>query len=301
MTERQTACLTPFILGFNRMVFEHEIPEGSKLYFAATAKTKRLIETKASELLSEAGFEEISTPLFSYHQHQSVCDQRELIRVNDSENHPISLRADSTIDVVRIVNKRLGGNTEHKKWFYVQPVYRYPAEEQYQIGVEIIGEPNLSVALEQSTRILKALDVSALLQISNINIPRLLSEMLNIDLDDFRHVNIEKFLSLKIDWLTRLVYMQHAHEIEGVVEIVPEAIKRELIKIKELCDGLEHPNVVIAPLYYAKMLYYDELFFRVIEKNEMYAMGGRYKSDDTVSVGFAIYTDALIDALHSTK
>lgn len=280
------------------MVFEHEIPEGSKLYFAGTAKTKRRIETRASELLSEAGFEEIITPLFSYHQHQSICDQRELVRINDSENHPMSLRADSTIDVVRIINKRLGGNTEHKKWFYIQPVYRYPAHEQYQVGVEIIDEANLSVALKQATRILKKLEIAPLLQISNINIPRLLSETLGLDLDDFRHVNIEKFLSLKIDWLTRLVYMQDPGEIDAVVAMVPEAIQNELMKIKELCRDLEYANVVIAPLYYAKMLYYDELFFRVIEGNEVYAMGGRYKSDETVSVGFAIYTDALVDKLH---
>lgn len=280
------------------MVFEHEIPEGSKLYFAGTAKTKRRIENTASELLSQAGFEEILTPLFSYHQHQSVCDQRELIRINDSENHPISLRADSTIDVVRIVNKRLGGNTEHKKWFYIQPVYRYPADEQYQIGVEIIDERNLAVALREAARILSALQISPLLQISNINIPRILAEMLELELDDFRHVNIEKFLSLKIEWLTRLVYLQHASEIDEVVAIVPEAIRGELIKIKELCADLEYPNIVIAPLYYAKMLYYDELFFRVIEKNETYAMGGRYKNEETVSVGFAVYTDALVDKLH---
>jgi histidyl-tRNA synthetase len=297
MTEPQIACLTPSILDFNIMVLEHEIPEGSKLYFAGTAKTKRLIETKASTLLSDAGFEEILTPLFSYHQHQSVSDEWELIRLGDSKNHSMSLRADSTIDVVRIINKRLGGNTEHKKWFYIQPVYRYPADEQYQIGVEIIDEPNLSVALSQATRILNVLEMQPLLQISNINIPRILAEMLDLNLDDFRHVNIEKMLSLKIDWLTRLVYMQDASEIDAVVEIVPDSIKPELMKIKELCVGLEYPNVVIAPLYYAKMLYYDELFFRVIEGNEMYAMGGRYKSDETVSVGFAIYTDALIDAL----
>jgi len=281
------------------MVFEHEIPEGSKLYFGGSAKTKRRIENIASTLLGEAGFEEILTPLFSYHQHQSICDQRELIRINDSENHPISLRADSTIDVVRIVNKRLGGNTEHKKWFYIQPVYRYPADEQYQIGVEIIDERNLATALKEATRILKALEIAPLLQISNINIPRILSEMLDLELDDFRHVNIEKFLSLDIEWLTRLVYLQHANEIDEIVAIVPEAIKTELLKMKELCADLEYSNVVVAPLYYAKMLYYDELFFRVIEKNETFAMGGRYKNEETVSVGFAIYTDVLVDKLHN--
>ncbi len=282
------------------MIFEHEIPEGSKLYFAATAATKRFIENKAAALLSEAGFEEIITPLFSYHQHQSICDERELIRLSDSENHSMSLRADSTIDVVRILGKRLGGNTEHKKWFYIQPVYRYPSIEQYQIGVEILGEPNLAVALKQATTIFKSLKIQPLLQISNINIPRILSETLGLELDDFRHVNIEKFLSLEIDWLRELVYLEKFEQIEPLLSLVPEEIRVELLKIQALCAGLEYPNVVIAPLYYAKMLYYDELFFRVIEENEVFAMGGRYKDEETVSVGFAIYTDALIDKINNT-
>jgi len=281
------------------MIFEHEIPEGSKLYFAGTAATKRFIENKAATLLSEAGFEEILTPLFSYHQHQSICDERELIRLNDSENHSMSLRADSTIDVVRILGKRLGGNTEHKKWFYIQPVYRYPSIEQYQIGVEILGEANLAVALKQATTIFKSLKIQPLLQISNINIPRILSETLGLELDDFRHVNIERFLSLKIDWLRELVYLERFEQIDALLAKAPEEICVELRKIQALCAGLEYPNVVIAPLYYAKMLYYDELFFRVIEENEVFAMGGRYKDEETVSVGFAIYTDALIDKINN--
>lgn len=280
------------------MIFEHEIPEGSRLYFAGTAKTKRLIEAKASALLSSAGFEEIVTPLFSYHQHQSVCEERELIRIGDLENHAMSLRADSTIDVVRILKKRLGTNTTHKKWFYIQPVYRFPSIEQYQVGAEIIDECNLAVVLNEAMAIFSALEIKPLLQISNINIPRILSEMLNLDLDDFRHVNIEKFLALKIDWLTQLVYLEKVEEIEPLLALVPDQIRDELLNIKKLCAGFEYPHLVIATLYYAKMLYYDELFFRVIEKNEVYAMGGRYKDEDTVSVGFAIYTDALVEALH---
>ncbi|MDP2079126.1 MAG: ATP phosphoribosyltransferase regulatory subunit [Sulfuricurvum sp.] len=280
------------------MIFEHEIPEGSRLYFAGTAKTKRLIESKASTLLSAAGFEEIVTPLFSYHQHQSVCEERELIRIGDVENHAMSLRADSTIDVVRILKKRLGTNTTHKKWFYIQPVYRFPSTEQYQVGAEIIDECDLAVVLNEATAIFSALKIEPLLQISNINIPRILSEILDLHLDDFRHVNIEKFLSLKLEWLTQLVYLEKIEQIEPLLEIVPDVIRDELLKIKKLCTGLQYPNFVIAPLYYAKMLYYDELFFRVIEKNEVYAMGGRYKDEETVSVGFAIYTDALVEALH---
>ncbi|MDQ1297678.1 MAG: histidyl-tRNA synthetase [Campylobacterota bacterium] len=280
------------------MIFEHEIPEGSRLYFAGTAKTKRLIETKASELLCASGFEEIVTPLFSYHQHLSISDEWELLRLGDVKNHAMSLRADSTIDVVRILKKRLGANTAHKKWFYIQPVYRFPSTEQYQVGAEIIDESDLAVILNEATAVLDALEIAPLLQISNINIPRILSEMLGLSLDDFRHVNIEKFLALKIQWLTQLVYLENIEQIETLLEVVPDVIRDELLKIKKLCTGLQYPNYVIAPLYYAKMLYYDELFFRVIEKNEVYAMGGRYKDEETVSVGFAIYTDALVEALH---
>ncbi|MBU1927833.1 ATP phosphoribosyltransferase regulatory subunit, partial [bacterium] len=65
------------------MILEHEIPNGTKLYFGESAKVKRKIENIASEVLYANGFEEIVTPVFSYHQHLSVADDKELIRVND--------------------------------------------------------------------------------------------------------------------------------------------------------------------------------------------------------------------------
>ena len=283
------------------MIFEHEIPAGSKLYFGDAAKEKRRIEQIASEVLYARGFEEIVTPLFSYHQHQSISDERELIRVNDTQNHHMSLRADSTIDVVRIIDKRLGRNTEHKKWFYIQPVYRYPALEQYQVGAEYIGEPNLGKVLGQAVEIFDRLELQPLLQVSNIKIPKLLTQMFDLKLEDFRHINIEKFLSLNVAWLTKLVYLQRVEEIDGVMAAAPREIADELRKIKDLCTQVDYANTVVAPLYYAKMLYYDELYFRMIEGNEIYARGGRYHDDEITSVGFAIYTDALVERLGTTE
>jgi histidyl-tRNA synthetase len=280
------------------MILEHEIPNGTKLYFGESAKVKRKIENVASEVLYANGFEEIVTPVFSYHQHLSVADDKELIRVNDEKNHSLSLRADSTIDVVRIIDKRLGRNTEHKKWFYIQPVFRYPTEEQYQVGVEYMGQKKLSSVLTLAMNIFNKLELQPLVQISNIKIPKLLVKMFDeLSLEDFRHINIDKFLSLNVEWLTKLVYLQYIHQIEEVIELAPEKIKVELKKMQDLCSEMSCEKSVLAPLYYAEMLYYDELFFRVIEKNEVYAKGGRYKSDELTSVGFAIYTDALCDTL----
>lgn len=278
------------------MILEHEIPSGSKLYFGKSAKIKREIEKVASDILYTKGFEEIVTPIFSYHQHKSIANEKELIKVNDENNNSISLRADSTIDVVRIIEKRLGRNTEHKKWFYIQPVYRYPTDEQYQIGVEFMGESKLSSVLNIAIDIFDKLEVKPLIQISNMMIPKLLVEMFDeLTLDDFRHVNIEKFINLKVEWLEKLVYLQHPEQVDELLEVVPAQIRAELEKMKNLCTALSSQNSVLAPMYYAKMLYYDELFFRVIDKNEVYARGGRYKNSELSSVGFAIYTDVLIE------
>jgi histidyl-tRNA synthetase len=280
------------------MILEHEIPNGSKLYFGNSAKIKRRIENIASTVLDENGFEEIVTPVFSYHQHLSIADDKELIRINDSQNNALSLRADSTIDVVRIIEKRLGSNTEQKKWFYIQPVFRFPTEEQYQVGVEFMGEKKLSSVMNIAVDIFDKLNVQPLVQISNIKIPEILVDMFDeLSIDDFRHINIEKFLNLKVEWLEKLVYLQYVEQIDEVMDIAPESIKLELQKMKDLCAEMKCENAVLAPMYYAKMLYYDELFFRVIDKNEVYARGGRYKNEELTSVGFAIYTDALCEKL----
>ena len=280
------------------MILEHEIPTGSKLYFGKSAKIKRYIENIASTILDKNGFEEIVTPVFSYHQHLSIANENELIRINDAQNYALSLRADSTIDVVRIIEKRLGENTDHKKWFYIQPVFRFPTEEQYQVGAEFMGEKKLSSVMNIAVKIFDTLELKPLIQISNIKIPKLLVAMFEeLSIEDFKHINIEKFLNLKVDWLEKLVYLQYIEQIDELIAIVPDTIKVELQKMKELCLETKCDNAVLAPMYYAKMLYYDELFFRVINKNEVYARGGRYKDENLTSVGFAIYTDALCENL----
>ena len=114
------------------MILEHEIPKGSQLYFGKSAKAKRDFEHKISDFLLKVGFEEIVSPHFSYSNHQAIEDTKKLIQLFDEENHPVALRADSTLDIVRIVLRRLSRSTDHKKWFYIQPVFSYPTNEHYQ-------------------------------------------------------------------------------------------------------------------------------------------------------------------------
>jgi histidyl-tRNA synthetase len=278
------------------MIYEHEIPTGSKLYFGKSAKLKRQLETVASELFYEAGFEEIVTPYFSYHQHQNI-DAKELLRFSDEQNHIISLRADSTMDVVRLSTKRVDRTTNHSKWFYIQPVFRYPSHEVHQIGAELIGEENLALSIATSLSIFEKFELKPLLHVSNINIPKILSEMLGLDLKIFEKGELQKLLALDIPWLTKLTCLQTLAELEAVIQEVPDVLKGELEKLKALSVHIAYDNVVFAPLYYVKMRYYNALFFRFIYKNYTLGSGGSYDCEGIGSSGFGLYTDDLIEIL----
>ena len=215
------------------MIYEHEIPTGSKLYFGKSAKLKREIESVASELLYSAGFEEIVSPFFSYHQHQSI-DEKELLRFSDEQNHIVSLRADSTMDVVRLITKRVERSTNHSKWFYVQPVFKYPSHEVHQIGAELIGEENLSLSIATSLDIFEKFKLKPLLHVSNINIPKILSQMLHLDLKVFEKGELQKLFALNISWLTKLTCLQTISQIDEILDEVPLELKDELLKMKAL-------------------------------------------------------------------
>ncbi|MDD3324462.1 MAG: ATP phosphoribosyltransferase regulatory subunit [Sulfurospirillaceae bacterium] len=278
------------------MIYEHEIPKGSKLYFGHSAKLKREIESKASTLFYEAGFEEIATPFFSYHQHQSI-DEKELLRFSDEKNHIVSLRADSTMDVVRLITKRLGRSTNHNRWFYVQPVFRYPSCEVNQIGAELIGNDDLSISAKMSLAFFEHVKLKPLLHISNINIPKILSQEFQIDLKFFEKGELGKLLALNISWLTKLTCLQTEKEVDDILDEVPENIKNELMKMKLLCEKISYAPTVLSPLYYAKMRYYNEVFFRFIDKNFTLGMGGNYDCDGIESSGFGLYTDEILEIL----
>ncbi len=274
------------------MVYEHEIPSGSKLYFGTSAKIKREIEFVSAELLENLGFEEIVTPLFSYHQHESFEDKKSLLRLNDSQNHEVTLRADSTADVVRIVTKRLGRSTESKKWFYIQPTVTFPTMEQYQVGVEVIDGSFEEVA-KTTVMLLSEMGLSPIMQIANIRIPHLLNEKYGVSLEVLKSMHVEQIMNADLPWIEQLVGISCIEDLKNL-EIFPEDIKRELEKIKTATEKVAYSNMVISPLFYAKMRYYDSLTFRMFEDNGLLARGGIYSVDGIEAAGFALYTDECV-------
>ncbi len=278
------------------MIYEHEIPKGSRLYFGKSANLKRKIENIASDIFIENGFEEIVSPYLSYHQHKYI-DEKELLRFSDHENHIVALRGDSTLDVLRIVTRRLERSTKQKKWFYIQPVFRYPSREVYQIGSEIIQGGDLGACLDLNRKIFSSLKIEPLLQISHILIPKTLSKMLDLPLEVFKLGNLETLLSQNEPWLSSLATLQYPEQIDKLLDAIPSELKKPLEQIKELALSYVGKRVVIAPLYYAKMRYYDDLIFRFMQGNYTLSLGGNYEIDSNHASGFGIYTDKLIKYL----
>jgi histidyl-tRNA synthetase len=275
------------------MIFEHEIPSQSKLYFGASAKLKRKIENICANSMEEHGFEEIVTPIFSYHQHSSFEDEKRLLHLHDEHNHTVTLRADSTADVVRIVTKRIGRTTDSKKWFYIQPAVSFPTQEQYQVGAEIL-DGSFDEVVNSATTLVQELELEALLQISNMKIPLILNEKYGVDLQILHDTNIEAILQLELPWISKLVRIHKAEDLDEL-DGIPKEIQNELMLIKEAISKIDYSSVIVAPLYYAKMRYYGSLTFRMFHNNELLVRGGCYKIEDINAVGFALYTDACIN------
>ncbi|MFL1705494.1 ATP phosphoribosyltransferase regulatory subunit [Campylobacter sp. MOP7] len=280
---------------FDANIFEHEIPVGSRLYFGKSASLKREVESIASEILTQNSFNEIVTPYFSHHQHLSVAPTQ-LLRFSDHANHEVSLRADSTVDVVRIVLRRLK-DSEPKRWFYIQPIFKYPSSEFYQIGAELIGEKDLITSVNIAKSLFERLNLKPYLQISHIKIPHIVCELLNLPISIFEHGELEKILNQDKEWLRKLVFANSIKDIEEILSMVPNELKEPLCEIKELASLSRYENLRIVPLYYSKMRYYDNLFFRFLSGNQILSGGGNYDIEGIKSSGFGVYTDALLENL----
>ena len=271
------------------MINEFAIPDGSKLYFGESAKKKREIEKKAVEVFYKNGFEEISTPIFSYHH--NLKDKHHTITFKDTFNNNVYLREDSSKDVVRLITKRLGRSTAHKKWFYIQSVFRYPTTQVNQIGCEWIDNSKLEDALNLCTDMLKCFEKEYFIQLGNIKIATLASQESGIDFHFFVQQDYTVINNSNIKWLKELLNMSSVQDLQNSYNLMPSSIQEGLKKLESFALKSKQ-KVVISPLFHTEL--YDSLFFRVLKDNKQLAMGGRYKVEENPSVGFALYVDRLL-------
>lgn len=272
------------------MIREYEIPKGSKLYFGKKAALKRFVEGRAVELFVANGYEEIVTPIFSYHQSAS----KDLIRFGDEANNQVAIRADSSLEVVRLIQKRLGKTTPKRKWFYVQPVFAYPTTEIHQIGAESIASDDLSAQISLCGEILSSLDLKPVLQIGSVAALSEIKKLLNLDDGVLERHNLHLLFERKEAWVKPLLEANSPDELEKVLDLIPSTLKGHIEKIVAVAKESKWDRVTVSPFYYSKMDYYDECYFRFLLNGKQLAMGGSYDSGEGRACGFALYTDELL-------
>ncbi|WP_394909105.1 ATP phosphoribosyltransferase regulatory subunit [uncultured Helicobacter sp.] len=278
------------------MILDHELPQGSKLYFGKSARLKRDIESKAIKILYDNDYKEIATPIFSFLSHQDDFSNRDMICFSGEGNHQIVLRYDSTIDVMRIITKRIARSTSHKKWFYIQPVYDYPTTELHQIGAEFLDSVSLTPVMGLSAMIMSELGLRPILQICNQKIPLLCAQHLNLDIQEFNNPDMESIAS-KEHFLKDLIEVNTREDLERCIKNMPHFLTKELEAMLECASFCEYKESIFSPLFYAPGHYYEDLFYRMICANTILVIGGKYTISQTPSCGFAIYTDNIVDIL----
>ena len=98
-------------------------------------------------------------------------------------------------------------------------------------------------------------------------------------------------------FINKLIKVKDIKSLENVIKIVPVSIKAELEKLLSKAKEVDYGNIIIAPLYYGALRYYDGIYYRVINDNLTLCNGGVYSSEGISSLGFALYTDNLLKIL----
>ncbi|MDE6886635.1 MAG: ATP phosphoribosyltransferase regulatory subunit [Helicobacteraceae bacterium] len=276
------------------MTLSYEVPQGSKIYFNESARLKRDIERLAVEIFYENGYEEISTPSFNFTIDEKILTKRKIIRISADDNKQMILRNDNTIDVIKIIKRHLGNKIDNKKWFYIQPAFSYPSTEINQIGAECLEENSMGNILCVAVSIFQKLKLNPILQISNMNIPRLCAEESNIPLEVFYKMKLDKILSCD-SYLKDLLYIQTKSSLQNYIKKAPKFIKEELEKLLDSASYCHYENTIFSPLYYSYFTYYDSLFFRMFSENRVFLLGGKYRIDEVYSCGFGLYTNEVVE------
>src|SRR5262247_3677517 len=130
-----------------------QLPKGAKLYLPEEAAQKRVVEERLLGVFRRWGFREVVTPAYEYFDvlargTDHDLQERMFKMVDRESGRLLTLRADITPQIARIVATRMRDEPKPLRLAYVSNVFRYDEphvgryREFYQAGVELVGLPN---------------------------------------------------------------------------------------------------------------------------------------------------------------
>jgi ATP phosphoribosyltransferase regulatory subunit len=130
-----------------------QLPKGAKIYLPDEAARKRAVEERLFDVFRRWGYREVVTSAYEYfdvlaHGTDHDLQERMFKMVDRESGRLLTLRADVTPQIARIVATRMREEPKPLRLHYVTSVFRYDEphvgryREFYQAGVELIGLPN---------------------------------------------------------------------------------------------------------------------------------------------------------------
>ena len=130
-----------------------QLPKGAKIYLPDEAARKRAVEERLFDVFRRWGYREVVTSAYEYfdvlaHGTDHDLQERMFKMVDRESGRLLTLRADVTPQIARIVATRMREEPKPLRLHYVISVFRYDEphvgryREFYQAGVELIGLPN---------------------------------------------------------------------------------------------------------------------------------------------------------------
>jgi len=130
-----------------------QLPKGAKIYLPDEAARKRAVEERLFDVFHRWGYREVVTSAYEYfdvlaHGTDHDLQERMFKMVDRESGRLLTLRADVTPQIARIVATRMREEPKPLRLHYVESVFRYDEphvgryREFYQAGVELIGLPN---------------------------------------------------------------------------------------------------------------------------------------------------------------
>ena len=148
----------------------HPIPSGTRDVLPDEMRELRAITEAIREVFGKAGYGEVYTPALEYESVIGRADGalRPAYRVFDENGNVLSLRADMTVPIARVVATRYASSEPPLRFCYFAHSYRgiRPARGQprefLQAGVELIGAPAPAGTAEAVSVLCRALDAVGL-------------------------------------------------------------------------------------------------------------------------------------------
>ena len=299
----------------------------------------RYVQSAFTESCVQWGYQEVKTPTLEYlHLFTSsgTLSTSMLNRVysfldwDGWSGERVVLRPDGTIPVVRLYNENLS-DQRSARLFYITSVFAFEEtgienREQWQCGVELIGNPSLPSDLEVlllGLEILTALNIGEVkVQLSHAGLLRALIDDLHLDaeaqgrlLTEIREGNWDSLKTAgnteDMDSIINALFnikgnsSGFLHNL-GALPHTSHVFQKQLanfIELTTVLDAISY-NYEIDMTSSRDFEYYTGLCFQFSVRNLKAGGGGRYDDliplmggKETPACGFALYADSLINMI----